>query len=100
MDRGGSAVLLGAGRAAPGGRLLPLAVQLLLPQPQRGHQSQVRRALRGAAALAARSGGVSAPLEGCSQEKILCLGFVAIIFPVALRSSYICRGLASENTVS
>lgn len=40
--------------------------------------------------------GVSAPLEGCSQEKI----FVVIIYPVVLRSGYICRGLASEKAVS
>lgn len=34
------------------------------------------------------------------KEKIAWLHFVAIIFPVALRSCYICTGLAAENTVS
>lgn len=95
MAGGDRAVLLGAGGAAPGRRLLPLAVQLRLPQPRRGDQGQVRRAL-----LRGRGAGVSAPLEGCSQEKILCLDFLAIIFVVALCSSCICRGLASGNTVS
>lgn len=101
MDRGEFALLLNAWRAAAGGRLMPIAVQLRLSQPQRGDESQVcQYSPQGVAVVSLAVGGFISSLQGCLEKKILCPDFVSIIFPVALHSSFICRGLASENTVS
>lgn len=101
MDRGEFALLLNARRAAAGGWLMPITVQLRLPQPQRGDESQVcQYSPQGVAAVFLTVGGFISSLQGCLETKILCPDFVSIIFPVALRSSFICRGLASENAVS